>query len=719
MISTALLLSLAAQTEPAVTLNLPITPLPAVCREIEAQTGIPHLASGPGRGQQVFVKVSGMPASRLRDSLAEVTQGKWVRSGDGFMLMTTEESSKSDETFRKRLTAWFKKEPPIGPLDRKAVEDAIKKSLEGPKLDADRTMAFMVASAANSQTPKRRFVVRLVQRIGLNDLLTIGEDERRVYAANPTSLQRRLPAAAAGAAAEYEKESRLYADTARRLAPPKVDDEQQQFNPLVDPYLGDSPLKTPAAALVIMKRMMGSLMVEVKLYDSKGLLFDSVSESFGSEAMMEALAASSGKEDEMFHPALKGLDVPLKLSEEDRAFAKDLKAVFSGGVANAPSVSETTKQRLLNMDKVDPLLFAPTQMLVQLAELKKKQVVAKVTDLAIFSSAFGVDMEKDPTLTTAISLALGAFMSKAEGISEQPDLLTLRPSASDFIPFSPQMDRPATANFFRTIVSGGDTLDAMAALAVTSTSAMDLQLPTMLGMMLGGDVQSYYDDSSYNMLKLYGMLDGRQKGLVKQGGCLLPLGSLVGPIAAHARKMLLNGGSSLIYMGGNEGVAVSAFDAEGPLHVPDGGEKYEDEITVKLARLPAHLGVLKITMTSKEAFFMKTGVGPMSSTTETDASQAAYSIATQEAYPGEQYTKVRGFVYGSQRHLNSEFVFGKEVLSRAVLQAPLIPKGAKLMSLKDLPAAFQEEVQKELVNARKAMQEAPRGDGGGRVKPPL
>ena len=116
---------------------------------------------------------------------------------------------------------------------------------------------------------------------------------------------------------------------------------------------------------------------------------------------------------------------------------------------------------------------------------------------------------------------------------------------------------------------------------------------------------------------------------------------------------------------------------------------------------------------------MKMGSGPMSSTTETDASQAACSLATQEAYPGEQYTKVRGFVYGSQRHLNSEFVFGKEVLSRAALQAPLIPKGAKLMSLKDLPAAFQEEVQKELVNARKAMQEAPRGDGAGRVKPPL
>lgn len=677
------------------------------------------MASGPGRGQQVFVKVSAMPASRLRESLAEVTQGKWIKSGDGFMLMTTEEASKSDELYRKKLTAWFKKEPTVAALDRKTVEDAIKKSLERSKVDSDRTMVFMEAFASNSLTPKRRFVVRLVQRIGLSDLLTLGEDERRVYAANPTSLQRRLPASAAGAAAEFEKETSLFSDTARRLAPPKVAEDEQRYNPLVDPYLGDSAQKTAAAVLVVMKRMMGSLMVEVKLYDSKGLLFDSLSESLGSEAMMEALAGSSGKENEMFHPALKGLDVPLKLSEEDRAFAKDLKSVFTGGAANAAGVSEATRQRLLNMDKVDPLLFAPTQMLVQLAEAKKKQVVAKVTDLAIFSSAFGVDMEKDPTLTTAISLALGAFMTKAEGINEQEDLLTLRPSTSDLIPFSPQMDRSATASFLRTIVSGADTLDALAALAVTSTGAMDLQLPIMLGMMLGGDVQNYFDDSSYNMLKLYGLLDGRQKSLVKQGGCILPLSSLVGPIAAHARMMLLNGTPSLMYTPGNGAVAINDDTQEMPAMDGGGGEKYEDEITVKLARLPAHLGVLKITMTSKEAFFMKMGSGPMSSTTETDASQAAYSLATQEAYPGEQYTKVRGFVYGSQRHLNSEFVFGKEVLSRAALQAPLIPKGAKLMTLKDLPPAFQEEVQKELVNARKAMQEAPRGDGGARVKPPL
>lgn len=719
MISTALLLALAAQADPAVTLNLPITPIPAVCREIEAQTGIPHLASGPGRSQQVFVHVAKMPASRLREALAEVTQSRWIRSGDGFMLVTSEEASKNDEIYRKRLTAWFKKEPPIEALDRRKVEEAIRKSLERPRVDAERQMAYIESLAANAQSPRRRFVARLVQRIGLNDLLTLGEDERRVYAVSPTSLQRRLPAAAAGAVAEFDRETRLFSDTARRLAPPRVGDEDQWYNPLVDPYLGESSTKSPAVILAVMKRMMGSLLVEVKLYDSKGLLYDSLSESVGSEAMMEALATSSGKEGEMYHPALKGLDVPLKLSEEDRAFAKDMKTVFTSGIANTSAVSETTKQRLLNMDKVDPLLFAPTQMLVQLAEAKKKQVVAKVTDLAIFSAAFGVDMEKDPTLTTAISLALGAFMTKAEGINEQEDLLTLRPSSSDFIPFSPQMDRRATASFFRTIVAGGDTLDSIAALALTSNSAMDLQLPIMLGMLLGGETQNYFDESSFDLLKLYGMLDGQQKALVKQGGCLIPLGGLVGPIAAHARKMLLNSGSSILGMPAHAAEEVVLDDVEMPMPAPGGGEKYEDEITVKLARMPAHLGVLKITMTSKEAFFMKLGSGPGTSTTETDASQAAYSIATQEAYPGEEYSKVRGFVHGTQRNLSSEFLFGKEPLSRAALQAPLIPKGAKLMSLKDLPAAFQEEVQKELVNARRAMQEAPRGDGGGRVKPPM
>jgi len=722
MFSAVLLISLAAQAEPAVTLDLPITPLPIICREMESQTGVPHLVTGPDRGQQVFVRVTKMPASRLRATLAEVTQGKWVKSGDGFMLLTSEESSKSDAAYRKRITAWLKKEPTVPPLDQRAVDDAIKKSIQRPAVDMDRGLGFEEMFSMNSQTPKRRYVVRLAQGIGLNDLLTISEDERRVYALNPTSLQRRLPANASAATSEYLRETRLFSDSARRLAPAKVGGDEDQYNPLVDPYLGERPMEAPAAILLVMKRTMGSLMADVKLYNSKGLLYDSITEPLGSDQIMEAVMAAEGKEGETMHPALKGLEVPLKLSPEDKAFAKDLKAAFMGGAGGVPAVSESTRQRLMNMDKVDPLLFGPTQMLAQLADIKKKQVVAKVTDLAIFSAVFGADMEKEPTLTTALSLALGAFMTKADGIVEQDDLLSLRPTPGDFFPFSPEMDRAATAGFFRAIVGGGDTLDATANLAVTCKSAMDLQLPLMLGMLLGGEPQTYFDESSFNLFKLYGMLDASQKRAVKQGGCVLPLSGLIGPIAAHSRKMLLSG-ESLIYGISTSAPAapspsLQASQVEFPIYDEGSNEKYDDEITVKLARMPAHLGVLRISMVSKEAIFMKTGTGPASSTTEAEASQTAYSLASEEMFPTEEYAKVRGFVHGTQRTLTSAFVFGKETLGQAMLQAPLIPKGARLMSFKDLPAAFQEEVRRELVEARKSLQEIPRGDGGGGVKPP-
>lgn len=728
VLTAALFLSLPFQDDVPVTLDLPISPLPVICKELEAQTGFQYQVNGANRNQQIFVRVSKMPSSRLRDAIAEVTKGRWTKAGSTWALQTFPDDSVQDEAFRKSVAAWFKKQPAVGPLDRRTIEEAIKKSIQMSKPGEENQTGFQDFYKMTSLTPKRRLMLRLAQGIGLNDLLTVGPDERRVYALNPTALQRRLPAGVTSVLAQYAAENRIFAEIASRVAPDDTGSEERAWNPLIDPYRSEasSTRENPVVLLFIARRTMGSLQTEVKLYNAKGYLIDQESDSIG--GMLGEVMEAGAVEADPFPKELAGMDVPLILSEEEKLFTKDLQQLLSGMGAGAKSsgVSEVTKTRLTNMDRSDPLLYGPTQMLRQFADHKKKQVVAKVTDLAIFSIAFGMDVEKPATLTSAISLALGAFSSfgsKDHGIKETEDLITLSPVSSEMMPFSMSMDRQACARYFRAIIGGGEVFEASADLAASCRTGMDMQLPSMLGMMLGGEAQMFFDDSSFDLLKLYGLLNSQQRLMVKQGGLSLPLNGIFGPIAAHARQMLLNGEDS--YMGDDMAAPeapegpVAQVEAPAMTQLDEGMGRYDDEITVKLARMPMHLGVLQIAMDSKDALFIKSGMQMMSTTTEANPNTVAYMLVNSEQNPGQDYTKIAGFMYGKQRTLSAKFNFGKETLRASSLQTPLFAKSSKLLQLADLPAGFQAEVKKQMEDVRKEMLAMPRsGDGGGAIKPP-
>lgn len=725
MLTLSLLLALPIQDDAKISIDLPISPLPVVLKQLELQTGYAHHVSGPGRDQQVFVSVKDLPSAKVREAIAKVSDGTWTQSGGAYYLATKNQTSLKDAAYRKQVSTWFSKQKPVPVMSRAAIDANVRKSVQLSKEAEKDDKKMMELYALEKTTPKHRLVARVLSGLGQNEVLSLAEDERRVYALNPTVLQKQLPSSSASALTEFVREQSEFRDSVSRIIPATgADDEFGGWNPLIDPYMGETENRPAAAMMLAVKRSRGIASYELMLFDAKGARVETESGSLGREMEDMMLEAEDGTP--ALSKAFDGLDMPLALSEEDKLFAKDLRDTLMGGMVpgaakeKAP-ISTATRERLLNMDKVDPLTFGPTQMLRQFAAVKKKQVVAKVTDLAIFSVAFGVDIEKAPTLGSAVSLALGTYGSKFDGYEETDDLITLRPQPSDMMPFPVEMNRRTTANFLREVDRGGDMLESLSVLASLAEGPDDLQLPLFLSTLFGNESYMYFADQVFDLLKLYGQLNQNQKAAAKQGGLVLPINSLSGPMAQQVRKILLSGERDLNM--GMEGIASAATAPESASSGPSfglGSDHYNDEITVKLTRLPANTGRVVVNLAGKEQLFMRSSVGMFGGSQPANPSMIAYSLLQSEQNPNEEMFKLTGFSYGIQKILTAKISFGETEAAARSLALPDIAKDAKLLKLSDLSPEFQKQVQDLLAEYRKQMQSGTSGfgGGGGAAKPP-
>ncbi len=96
------------QPEPQITLDLPATRLPEIAKKITEATGGEVKIIGPDPSQFVFLNVEKMPFFRLRESLAFVTGGKWIKTGETWNLQTIPEEALVSAADRQALQNWPK-----------------------------------------------------------------------------------------------------------------------------------------------------------------------------------------------------------------------------------------------------------------------------------------------------------------------------------------------------------------------------------------------------------------------------------------------------------------------------------------------------------------------------------------------------------------------------------------------------------------------------------
>ncbi len=701
----------AAQESASISLDLPILPLHSILREMEAKTGQVYKVSGPDPEQRLYINIRDFSVERLRAALAEVTQGKWIYTGQTYTLETVSESLLIDKGYRDGVARWQKAQKPLAPITAEEVAQLQKESSDiTAAAETDITKARQL-NAFSDKSPSSRLVRKLVAHIPLEEMTAMQNGERKVFSLNPTMLQKALDHRAQNDWSAYLGEIAIFKEKAL-LFPQNTRVPSRFWNPMVDPFRegnGNPPLKT---FFVCLRREGAILSASVKTYVDGGFLGGTNSITIGG-----TLAASeSGKPQEQnAFDALAGLEETVVTDPEDEVFSADIAKLRNSSGRTVIETSELTKERLANMDKVDPLLYGPTRMMRQFAGLQNKNIVAKVIDLSFLVPALASQPGEKVKMRDALRYSMGAFDSVGDLVKSEADLITLRPRVTASMPFPLLMNRKESAKFLRSAWKGGSIVDALAILCAGSQSTRDVLIPSLLASLYGESAMFSYEEDNFNMLKLYGLLTPQQREEAKRSKVVISMAGLNPAMSRHVQKMLLWSERGIgVLPPSQDGADISDNDdgsSDGEYSFRD----YEHEPTVALTRASLPHSTITISFSQKDRLMMQLGSpGGTASLQHATTDNVAWQLYLLEASPGRERSMLLGFQQGEQRRLKVVFDLAGAGSQTREISMPK-SKGGSLMKFDELPEEFRQAV---LVKKGRFRSDLVQSGNSGALKPP-
>jgi hypothetical protein len=713
MIAAFVFSQLLAAQEPKISLELPILPLQSVLRELEAKTGQLYRVSGPDTEQRVFVSVKDLTPSRIRAALAEVTHGRWIQADRTYTLETVDPAWLKDKGFRESIEAWYKAQKPVSPLDPEAVAKSQRESVALTDATSFDEQKMRKLNALQELAPGNRFIRRLVGQIPLAEMTSLQEGERKVFALEPTSLQRKFGLQAANHWATYLAEMQVFQEKAS-LIPDRDEGGSRYWNPLLDPFKQTVQNPPSTKFLLALSRADSLVTAVLNIYWEDGTQSATDRLQIGGQSLEPGPVSQAEKS---AFDELAGLTEKIEIDPEDAEFEKDMAKLRQAASGNTIEISQVTRERLLNMDKQDPLLFGPSRLLKRFTQKQNKSVVAKLTDLSFLVSAAAQPNAGAPTMKEALTFSFGYFGRPGDAVKLDADLITLRPPIVSGIPFPSLIDRSSTAKYLNVLDKKQDAFDALALVCAAAKSYQDAMLPAILGGFFDPSVRYVADPEAFDILKLYGMLTPQQKSQARASEVKLSLAALNPQMLRQVNKMVL---------WSERGIApvpdpaqdrpVSTDLEEDEIDYRWENRSWNSEPTNALTRVSSTESWVEFSFKTKEKLMMVTGATEAERQLQpATPNTVAWALVSQEMNPGVQYGRLLGFLQGEQDQLNLTLNLGKAGVQKRVYKLPR-SKGGSLMKFSDLPADFQAKVAPLKEQYRQSYRQG--GSGGGAVKPP-
>lgn len=686
-----LLLAMPIQ-EPKVTLDLPATPLTKVLAEISRQTGTSHRIAGPTHLQFVYVKVADLSLSRTREALARVTDGSWKEVNGVWNLTRRDSKLVADLEFQIRVKEWDSRLLAPGDVDSAKMEANLRQSVTLAQNITRDPGTWQKLNDLEEHRPEVRLFRSLIRSLDLKHFVSITEGERRVFALKPTSLQQPSSANSKELVANFWKERLLHLETLERLYPEDIRDtwpDSEIENPLIDPYSWIGTKLPPTDFHLAVKRSYGLLRFDFCTYDANGSVhFRYITNSGRNATDLYNEFESIGK----LPSSLDSLNQPLAVTEEDRSLSMKFVSALVPEFAAAWNIkfqkpNQNEKDILLRLDRQDLLSKWPSRMLDQLAEVKKKQVVAVLHDEAIFGAFLMSIMSGKQTLGLAIKGSFGMTDKELSGYSEDEDLITIRPSIQLTDSADVYFDRFRAGELVRSVENQNIVLEAIAKLAAFSRSLNQTRIPLLAAEILGDTTASQVQDYNFEILRFYGQLSAAEQKVAKEGGLSFSLNRTSPNILAALQKLILE---TDVY---HFHVKSAELDPTGNINREE-VTIYEREPTVWLSNIDFKNCHLKLSILEERHLLFRSndGIYP-----------ARYGnvpriLANQELNPKVQKHEEQGFYNGVSRTLDLRLILPdkRAKVWRAYFHS-VDPKGLKL-SLEDLPSALKEEIKRSKAN---------------------
>jgi len=714
-----------------VTFRHPVASASQVVEALGRQVGLTLTAAPALANEPIAVAVRDVPLKRLMDRIADVTAADWVKGSHGLIL--TPSATKAREqgrmevaTWRARLAKWCEATQTAlaRPYDEKTIESNLWKRRELQKrVEAGEAGIYRQIRALRSESPVERALQRIMVALGPDTLAQIQDQERVVFAVNPTPMQRKLPSSAEAALEQLRQELFMWSAAAQKLPTNEHDDHY-----LSQERLAEQWGKKPFRVLVSIERVSlagldSTLSASLRLYDSEGAKLCEADEVIALQESDIENRAALDKPDPN--------DVSIPLTPETQEWRR---AFFREDADEARPKDEGTPASILSR-ALDPVRHEPcspitTDLLFAVADLKGKNVVACVPDIALMLNEVPQEYLKLDLLLNLLE-RYGFF----HFVQEQ-DFFTALPTFP-VTERAQRLNRKAFRTYLTRIVETDGALDPIAEFAAGTTSdrfflAEQYRFEVL---RIGRDSDDYGC-----LLPFYGALSSSQRQALKRGGALA-FGSLTPAQKAKVVVPLFgpeNGfvGSSLTLEFESEDVG-SIPDAPSAEHshdrdanpseqrsAPESDEIEENELrlepTESLPRgIPADA---MITMKAHRVRRLRNadaqGPEPSSGMDLDTVAWIAFSQERPDLFASQdRMTLPKRFEVLSGSEHEMRIAFNRMISARSSW-TEWLPRDSKTYTWETLPADIRREIDAQIAELRKEYKDAKPGEGGIEEGPP-
>lgn len=512
----AMVVACTARAE-GVTVTSSGAPLKTVLAQVSQQTGL-ALDAGALKDLPLIVKVKDMTTKTFLDRLAQVVDADWNRVGSTFTLVRGPSHIKAAEAVEiDRRSQWVQEGIAKYLKDQAAAEDwsdaALDKRL---KEDAQRRQGILDSMQGgqegaqimirDSQAVSAASMIlhEALRKFPARTLAAIGADQRVVFSNQPTRMQKQLPYVPATLDAFVRVFNRI------------VGANKATGNPTGSAVKFDTPMSKAefiqgiAKLLVIADRVGDALQISVKVVGLQGQILDEGQAFLGSPRPGAGTAPADATGDILVSPTSKGLIQAFQTNEDGGnqfQFAIRLDNSF-GTLSNTPPAKPLTPEvAKILADPVtnEPLSFFVAESLLQLADARKKNMIACVPDTTLGTFAIRLNGGKSTVADLYKSApSLGIL------IDEQDGVLLITPesrAAAD----RTRVNRTEFGRLVASLAKGYATLDEVARYALAMPAWNDRNLDALWLNAYSPATSARYDANQNVYLKLYGSLTPSQK----------------------------------------------------------------------------------------------------------------------------------------------------------------------------------------------------------------
>ena len=704
-----------SRLDETVSLTAPAAGTASVLAELSRQAGVPLLCTTQFRNDVLVLRLKDVPLKDAMDKIAETVYGDWQPEGNGFRLVRTSQQSARErakieaDDLQTASAAIQKKKDAVAKMaafndaEANSLIEATRKAGIRADGDFDRNEYERQRQLA-SRAPAARLIDRILAGFLPRDLIRIKDGMRVVFSTQPTRMQVALPGRAERALEDFLREQAIYSAAAK--AHPRTDQQRVYYSNATEfEQTGENLQKVLLIVTAPTQQIAGMRWsVELKLVGPKGRYLTSITGDLGAS---DANAMMPPKPD----PKEATFDFrPSPTTASVLKFARAMmgtQGMVSMGKMNADSI-----QVLSHPEKVEPLSLGCSELLIQGAEARGKNLVAVPSDEMAATCLWSLAASDKPTWTMVRS---GFTMADGE-FYEDDGWITVRAKdslkAREF-----RVDRQALGKLLQSIVAKGRlALDDAVAFAMGSPRD-EMDIITMMHTSLISGEQTLNGLQDFDALRIYGGMNAVQKQNANSTtpmtiGVLTPVQrqALVRMVYQSSRGMTASYDAALSPDDAQEGIYWGSTSGEPTEALPDGlpnSSTYSLMVSTAEVVKPEDPGSRSWSVNNCFTADMLAGQIYMQ-----DHVDKFPWMANQGRI---SFDKVR---YGSERTYNFSFRFTKTMgLDRALKDATL----GEPMPLTSVPKSFLDALAKATAEQadRYKFQSAIGIPGGGtRVPPP-